>query len=102
MLHLGASSHRCKENGIEQLIRSHPIRVLFNPPATSQFNSAETVISIVKAHVAKALATHPTPVTTEIQMRSFLWAELQKVRRKLQGSRVMYSILPELIKALNA
>ena len=39
---------------------------------------------------------------SESEIRSFIWSELQKVKRKLRGSRVMYSIVPELLRALNA
>ena len=35
---IGATSHRCRENNIEQIVRSPPIRVFFNPPGCSWFN----------------------------------------------------------------
>ena len=101
-LSVGATSHRCRENNVESIVRSHPYRVFFNPPGCSWFNASETVIAIVKQHIAKAFATHTGDLKTEVEVRKFIWDELQKVRKKLKGSRVMYSIVPELTRALNA
>ena len=43
----------------------------------------------------------PRDINSEARIRSFIWDELELVKRKLRGSRVMYSILPEIRKALN-
>ena len=99
---VGATSHRCKENNIEQIVRSPPIRVFFNPPGCSFYNSAETVISILKQSISKAFALRTADFASESQIRSFIWAELQKVKRQLRDSRVMYSCVPELLKGLHA
>ena len=45
---------------------------------------------------------HKGELKTEVEVRKFIWDELQKVRKKLKGSRVMHSIVPELTRALNA
>ena len=65
-------------------------------------NAAETVIAILKKSIAKAFATRKTDFNSEAQIKSFIWAELEKVKRKLKGSRVIQSIVPELLKALHA
>ena len=50
----------------------------------------------------KAFALRKSDLKTEYEVRSFIWDELEKVRVKLKGSRVMYAIIPELTRALNA
>ena len=99
---IGATSHRCKENNIEQIVRTPPIRVFFNPPGCSFYNSAETVIGILKQSISKAFALRTVDFKSESQIRSFIWTELQKVKRKLRNSRVMYDCVPELLKGLHA
>ena len=81
-------------------MRSKPHLVYFNPPGCSWYNAAEWCNSILKAHVAKAFATMKSDITNEAEIRSFIWLELEKVRKKLKGSRLIYSIVPELEKAL--
>ena len=56
--------------------------------------------AILKQHLAKSFATMPRDIISEARIRCFIWDELEKVRSKLKGSRVMYSIIPELEKAL--
>ena len=63
-------------------------------------NAAETCNAILKAKIAKAFARMESDITSEAKIRSFIWAELEKLRRTLRGSRLIYSILPELERAI--
>ena len=72
----GATSHRCTTNNVENIVRNHPFKPLFNPPGASWFNSAEWVNSIAKAHLKKAFALRKTDLKTEVEVRTFIWDEL--------------------------
>ena len=89
-------------NNVETIVRTHPFKPLYLPPGASWFNSAEWINAILKSHMQKAFALRKSDPKMEYEVRSFIWDELEKVRVKLKGSRVMYAIIPELTRALNA
>ena len=57
--------------------------------------------SSLKAYIKKALALTPDDLTTEQQYEAFLHARLDEMHDRLCDQRQLYSILPELQKAID-
>ena len=99
-LALGHPAHRSPYFGIEAMLTTEPWKVFFNPAGCSWFNSAETLIGIVKSQVQKAFALCPHDISQVDAYHEFLHEQLQLIASKYSRSNIMHSCVPELQKAI--